>query len=513
MFEDAEDDKGEVVDFPIKASNIIKAHNDVKETLEDLEIDDEDDFEDSDLDDDDDFDDFFEDDRGKIVRGQQAQQAKNVQPRTKSAMQPSEKVALDKFSHKINLDDRKSGYRVKDKSDRATIEQVMDPRTRMILFKLLNRRFIDSIDGCVSTGKEANVYHCTSEQGQSLACKIFKTSILVFKDRDKYVTGEFRFRHGYGRKNPRKMVRTWAEKEMRNLTRLHNAGISCPTPILLRSHVLLMSFVGENSWPAPRLSDVEISESKARQLYFDLALDIRKIYHVCKLVHGDLSEYNLLYDNGRAVIIDVSQSVEHDHPNALGFLRKDITNVSNFFRKKGVSNVLTVQELFDFVVRPNFDDDDSTAGKGVFNSEKAELELERLSKIAGERGDVKTAEEEIDEAVFKQIFIPRRLGEVDKAQRDIDNIKSGKVTDVPYKAVTGLQIHPEDDEEGTDDDEESELASLDESESGGFKDSRRPRDESPSSKKDRKKAVKAEQAEKRKTKVKKHIKKRKTKKS
>ena len=42
--------------------------------------------------------------------------------------------------------------RVKDKSDRATIEQVMDPRTRMILFKLLNRGFISEINGCISTG-------------------------------------------------------------------------------------------------------------------------------------------------------------------------------------------------------------------------------------------------------------------------------------------------------------------------------------------------------------------------
>ena len=48
---------------------------------------------------------------------------------------------------------------------------------------------------------------------------MFKTSILVFKDRDKYVTGEFRFRRGYCKSNPRKMVRLWAEKELRNLTR------------------------------------------------------------------------------------------------------------------------------------------------------------------------------------------------------------------------------------------------------------------------------------------------------
>lgn len=49
--------------------------------------------------------------------------------------------------------------------------------------------------------------------------QVYKTSILIFKDRDKYVSGEFRFRHGYCKHNPRKMVKTWAEKEMRNLIR------------------------------------------------------------------------------------------------------------------------------------------------------------------------------------------------------------------------------------------------------------------------------------------------------
>lgn len=68
----------------------------------------------------------------------------------------------------------------------------MDPRTRMILFKLLNRGIVTEINGCISTGKEANVYHATGKDGANLAIKIYKTSILVFKDRDKYVSGEFR---------------------------------------------------------------------------------------------------------------------------------------------------------------------------------------------------------------------------------------------------------------------------------------------------------------------------------
>lgn len=90
------------------------------------------------------------------------------------------------------------------------------------------------------------MYHAVTEDGLHRAIKVYKTSILTFKDRDRYVTGEYRFRHGYSKHNPRKMVKVWAEKEMRNLKRLKQAGISCPEPLLLRSHVLLMEFLGDS---------------------------------------------------------------------------------------------------------------------------------------------------------------------------------------------------------------------------------------------------------------------------
>ena len=129
----------------------------------------------------------------------------------------------------------------------------MDPRTRMILFKLINTEFLQSINGCVSTGKEANVYHGTGKNDEEFAIKIFKTSILVFKDRDRYVNGEFRFRRGYAKSNPRKMVALWAEKEMRNLKRLKQSGLRVPEVYMLRQHVLIMEFIGKNGWPAQRL--------------------------------------------------------------------------------------------------------------------------------------------------------------------------------------------------------------------------------------------------------------------
>jgi hypothetical protein len=68
----------------------------------------------------------------------------------------------------------------------------------------------------------------------------------------RYVRGDFRFK-SYCKSNPRKMVKVWAEKEFRNLSRLKAAGVRCPAPVHLRMHVLLMEFVGANGVAAPRL--------------------------------------------------------------------------------------------------------------------------------------------------------------------------------------------------------------------------------------------------------------------
>ncbi|XP_057995751.1 uncharacterized protein LOC110656361 isoform X1 [Hevea brasiliensis] len=224
-----------------------------------------------------------------------------------------------------------------EKADRATVEQAIDPRTRMVLFKMLNRGVFHDINGCISTGKEANVYRATKSDDQELAIKVYKTSVLVFKDRDRYVQGDYRFRHGYCKCNARKMVKTWAEKEMRNLMRLKAAGIRCPTPYLLRLHVLVMEFIGKAGWAAPRLKDAVLSLDKLREGYAEMIIAMRTLYQKCKLVHGDLSEYNILYFEGHLYVIDVSQAVDLDHPRALDFLREDCVHISDFFRKHGVA--------------------------------------------------------------------------------------------------------------------------------------------------------------------------------
>ncbi|CAA3016252.1 serine threonine- kinase RIO1-like [Olea europaea subsp. europaea] len=223
------------------------------------------------------------------------------------------------------------------------------------------------------------------------------------------------------------MVKTWAEKEMRNLMRLRAAGIRCPAPLLLRLHVLVMEFIGKAGWAAPRLKDAALSLDKLREGYVEMIMAMRTLYQECKLVHGDLSEYNILYFEGHLYIIDVSQSVDLDHPHALDFLREDCIHVSDFFKKHGIA-VMTIRELFDFIVDPNIDDD------------SVDNYLEEVQQKILARGDVISAEEEIADSVFVQSFIPKTLDHVKNAGEDVQRIMSGKDTgDMYYQTITGLK--------------------------------------------------------------------------
>ena len=72
---------------------------------------------------------------------------------------------------------------------------------------------------------------------------------------------------------------------------------------------------------------------------------MERMYH--HLIHADLSEYNMMWFEGRVYFIDVSQSIEPSHPHGLEFLVRDCRNVSSFFTKSGVSDVMTGYELFN----------------------------------------------------------------------------------------------------------------------------------------------------------------------
>ncbi|EFO28395.2 atypical/RIO/RIO1 protein kinase [Loa loa] len=391
----------------------------------------------------------------------------------------------------------------KDRSDRATAEQVLDKRTLLILRRLMQRDIFDKIEGCVSTGKEANVYHALTGDGKSLAVKVYKTSILIFRDRDRYVSGEFRYRHGYSKHNPRKMITVWAEKEMRNLSRMHSVGLPVPKPVIVKQNVVVMDFIGADGWPAALLKDAELSHKLADTLYIKLVDYMRKIYRDCRLVHADLSEYNIMVKEGKLYIIDVSQSVEHDHPRSLEFLRSDCSNVTKFFRSRGVS-VLSTRDLFLLVADPSI---------------KTESQLQELMSK-------RTSETPADDALFMNAFIAQKLEQVLYFERDQQITKAGGEIPNPFQMMIS-QVRCDEDQ-SIDEGNEFESDELEDQRGlnqypgsielsiSGEKERKnrkvaiyiRSRDESPNTKKERKRLVKEEKRASRLTKIPKHIKKR-----
>jgi RIO kinase 1 len=433
-------------------------------------------------------------------------------------------ASLSKHASKIRLDNRFSGAtggsaRDKDKADRATTEQVLDRRTQMILLQLINRDTISELHGVISTGKEANVYHAIKEDPEDgeqthRAVKVYKTSILVFKDRAKYVEGEFRFRQGYSKSNNRAMVKLWADKERRNLARIHDAGIPSPEPVALRTHVLVMGFVGDRKGkPAPRLKDVrfdgltsEEEDAKWTDLYVEMLAYMRILYHTCRLVHADLSEYNVLYHQGRQWMIDVSQAVEHDHPRSLEFLRMDVKNVSDFYRSRNVE-VLSERKAFAFIT--------GEAG------EKEAKDIDAISQNAREMmkrepqtEEEKKQEEENDE-VFRNQYIPQTLDQVYDIERDAELVNAGEASSLPYQDLLAKKVAQPDGAEAEESGEGGvELESEDESDGSEVDQSifekgpgRGKKNMDKDEKAAHKKAVKAEKAEKRKEKMPKHLKK------
>lgn len=253
--------------------------------------------------------------------------------------------------------EEKHSARLHEKKEHSTHEQVLDPKTRLMLYKLVNGEILEAVNGCISTGKEACVFHANGGRREEepmpeeCAVKVFKTTLNEFKTRDRYIKDDHRFKDRFSKQNPRKIIKLWAEKEMCNLSRMKKAGIPCPSVALLKKHILVMSFVGKDQKPAPKLKDAVLSSRQLQQAYEQCVEIMCTMYRKCKLIHADLSEYNMLWHEDKVWFIDVSQSVEPFHPHALEFLFRDCSNVVQFFTKCGVPDVAPAHELFNKVTQ------------------------------------------------------------------------------------------------------------------------------------------------------------------
>ena len=214
--------------------------------------------------------------------------------------------------------------------DRRVFDAVFDRSTLMSLHKLMKSGEIETVDYPIARGKEAHVFHATTNQGPA-AVKIFHTTNAVFKSLAKYIDGDPRF--GGLKRRHRELVKIWVRKEYRNLRRMRKAGIRVPRPRAVLNNVLVMDLIGDESEPSPRLKDITIDDPKG--VFDDLLEMLAVCWQTCDLAHADFSEYNILWYDGEPWVIDVGQAVVSAHPSSNEFLVRDVTRIVQWINRQG----------------------------------------------------------------------------------------------------------------------------------------------------------------------------------
>ena len=237
----------------------------------------------------------------------------------------------DRIARKRDREFAEFRKRLKD-ADQFKVEQsVFDDATFAAIYKLVQDGYIDAFGGPISTGKEANVYEALGADDRDVAVKIYRINASNFQQMREYLEGDPRF-EGIG-SDKKKIVLAWTKKEFANLRRARQAGVRVPEPIAVERNVLVMELVGLVEDRARRLAEVNVENPETA---FEVVREYMRRLYGAGLVHGDLSEYNLIIHDGELVVIDLGQAVTVHHPNADDFLERDCRNVAAFFGRQGL---------------------------------------------------------------------------------------------------------------------------------------------------------------------------------
>ena len=204
---------------------------------------------------------------------------------------------------------------------------------------LVEEGLIDSVERQLMSGKEATVF--VVRCGQEIRCaKVYKeASQRSFRQAASYQEGR-KVKNSrqaramekgtrYGRKMQEEV---WQNAEVDALYRLAAAGVRVPKPYICFEGVLLMELLTDaNGNAAPRLNDVPLNEAIALDYHAQLLKQV--VLMLCAgIIHGDLSEYNILVDAAGPVIIDLPQAIDAaGNTEAGAMLERDVNNLRNFF--------------------------------------------------------------------------------------------------------------------------------------------------------------------------------------
>lgn len=237
----------------------------------------------------------------------------------------------DRIARTHDRDFSEFRQRVKDADQFKLDDGVFDEATLAALYKLVQDGHVAAFGGPVSTGKEANVYEALGADEREVAVKVYRINSSNFRQMREYLEGDPRFEGIGGDKKA--VVLAWVRKEFANLARAQAAGVRVPDPIAVERNALVMELVGHADDRARRLAEVQVENPHTA---YEVVREYMNRLYGAGLIHGDLSEYNLIIHDGELVVIDLGQAVTVHHPNADTFLDRDCENVASFFARQGL---------------------------------------------------------------------------------------------------------------------------------------------------------------------------------
>jgi len=270
--------------------------------------------------------------------------------------------------------------RVKDTEQFKLQASVFDDATLAAVYKLVQDGYVDAFGGpsvFEALGGEAGERPApgstaaADEYAREVAVKVYRINSSNFRQMRDYLEGDPRFE---GIANDKKaVVLAWTKKEFANLRRARAAGVRVPEPIAVQRNVLVMELVGHADDRARRLNEVDVENPETA--YTVVREYMRRLYRA-GLIHGDLSEYNMIVHDGELAVIDLGQAVTVHHPNAGEFLERDCVNVATFFTRQGLT--IDPEALEAYVTAPASAD----AGEPATSDHDAEPADEEASEHA-----------------------------------------------------------------------------------------------------------------------------------
>jgi RIO kinase 1 len=239
--------------------------------------------------------------------------------------------AIARADRRLSRHERESRFLVKRSEDYQVFDDVFDVPTLMAINDLRGEGVIGEVKGSLAAGKESKVYLAQAPDGTLLTLKIYLTVSAEFKKRMQYIAGDPRFSDI--KKGSRSLMTIWARKEFKNLQAAHSAGVRVPAVIAVKKNVLVMEYVTDADGNlAKSLVEHDVSADDYKQVIEQVS----RLYKKAKLVHADLSAYNIFKSDRGIMLFDFGSAVDIRHQNSKQFLVRDILNVTRFFEKRGV---------------------------------------------------------------------------------------------------------------------------------------------------------------------------------